>query len=156
MGVGRAHRLEAGKGRDQHEQRRARQVEIGHQHVDRPEAIAGRDEDVGRAGPGRELAVVVGRAFEQPQRGRADRDDAAAARRAALSRSAVAADDRAALGMHLVVGGVVGLDRQERPCPDMQRHEVRARCRALSSAANSSGVKCRPAVGAATAPSSRA
>ena len=41
MGIGRTHRFKAGKGRNQHEQRRARQMEIGHQHVGSPEAVAG-------------------------------------------------------------------------------------------------------------------
>ena len=50
MRVGALHRVEPAEGRDQHEQRRARQMEIGQQHVDRPEAIARRDEDRGVAG----------------------------------------------------------------------------------------------------------
>ena len=131
-------------------------MEIGHQHVDGPEAVAGRDEDVGRAGPAAQRAVLARGALEQPQRGRADRDDAAAARLAPRSarRPSPALTD-AALGMHLVVGGVVGLDRQERPCPDMQRHEVALDAAWRRARRNSSGVKCRPAVGAATAPSSR-
>ena len=37
------------KARDQHEQRRARQMEIGQQHLGRFESIARRDEDVGLA-----------------------------------------------------------------------------------------------------------
>ena len=62
----------------------------------------------------------------------------------------------APLGVHAVIGRVLRLDRQERAGADVQRHEVAARCRARSSAANSASVKCRPAVGAATAPSWRA
>ena len=45
------------EGADQHEQRRARQMEVGHQHVDGAEAVAGRDEDVGLAGERRDRAV---------------------------------------------------------------------------------------------------
>ena len=43
-------RVEPGERRHQHEQRRARQMEVGHQHVDGLEAIAGRDEDRRLAG----------------------------------------------------------------------------------------------------------
>src|SRR5229473_6845372 len=48
--VGRLHALQAGEGGDQHEERRARQVEIGQQQIDGAEAIAGRDEERGLAG----------------------------------------------------------------------------------------------------------
>ena len=47
--IGGADALEAGKGRDQHQQRRARQMKIGEQRVNGAEAIARRDEDVGLA-----------------------------------------------------------------------------------------------------------
>ena len=57
--------------------------------------------------------------------------------------------------MHPVLRRVVRLHRQEGARPDMQRHGIRARCPAASSRASSSGVKCSPAVGAATAPSVR-
>src|SRR6185437_5171814 len=40
---------EAGEGRDQHEEGRARQVEIGEEYIDRLEAVAWGDEDVGVA-----------------------------------------------------------------------------------------------------------
>ena len=46
VGVGGAHGVEAAEGRDQHEQRRARQMEVGHQQIDGLEAVAGRDEEV--------------------------------------------------------------------------------------------------------------
>ena len=76
--------------------------------------------------------------------------------RAAFSASAVSALDRAPFGMHPVVFGVVGLDRQEGAGADMQRDAYAAPRRAPSAAPSRSGVKCRPAVGAATEPSSRA
>ena len=44
--------------------------------------------------------------------------------RTALSASAVSARHRTAFGVHPVAGGVVGLHRQERARPDMQRHLV--------------------------------
>ena len=49
MGIGRPHIVQPGEGGHQHEQGRARQVEIGHQHVHQPEAVARGDEDVGGA-----------------------------------------------------------------------------------------------------------
>ena len=118
-------RVEAGEGRDQHEQRRARQVEIRHQHVDRPEAVAGRDEDVGRrrrrarsrrprrAALSSSRSDVVPTATMRPP-----------AARAALRRVGGLGVDIAPFGMHRVVLGVVGLDRQERAGADMQRHEM--------------------------------
>ena len=42
--IGRAHPLGAGEGADQHEQRRARQVEVGQQQIDRAEPVARHDE----------------------------------------------------------------------------------------------------------------
>ena len=60
-------------------------MEIGQQDIDRAEAVARRDEDRGLAGKRRDRAVLGRGAFQQPQRGGADRDDAAAGARAALS-----------------------------------------------------------------------
>ena len=76
--IGAPHHVETAEGADQHEQSRARQVEIGQHGVDGAEAVARRDEQRRLAAIGRERAVLGGRAFDQPQRGRADRDDAAA------------------------------------------------------------------------------
>ncbi len=78
------------------------------------------------------------------------------AARAALSAAAVASRHHAPFGMHPMRVRIVGLDRQERAGPDMQRHRGEGRRLALRSPRTSSGVKCRPAVGAATAPSWRA
>src|SRR5579863_1430959 len=55
MCVGPLHHLETAKGADQHEQGRARQMEIGHYHVDRPEAVARGDEHGGFAGEWRKI-----------------------------------------------------------------------------------------------------
>ena len=57
--------------------------------------------------------------------------------------------------MHPVVGSVVRLDRQECAGADMQRHRVNADA-ARETRFIRSGVKCKPAVGAATEPSWRA
>ena len=51
------------KARDQHEQGRARQMEIGQQQIDRAEAIARRDEERGLAGERRDRAARRRRRF---------------------------------------------------------------------------------------------
>ena len=70
--------IEPGECGDQHEQGRARQVEVGQQHVDRPEPVAGQNEQSGLAGKGSDLAILGRRAFEEPQAGCPDGDDAPA------------------------------------------------------------------------------
>ena len=71
-------------------------------------------------------SVPVARAarFEQPQAGRAHRDDAAALGLRGVDPLGRRLVDLAPFGMHHVVVGIVGLDRQERPCPDMQRQPL--------------------------------
>ena len=118
-------RLEPGEGRDQHEQRRARQVEIGHQHIDGPEAIAGRDEDVGlarerrRAMPSAPAALSSSRSDVVPT---ATMRPPARAR--GIERRGRLGGDLAPFGVHAVLGRVVGLHRQEGAGADVQRHEV--------------------------------
>ena len=57
--------------------------------------------------------------------------------------------------MHLVRGQRFGFHRLKRAGADVQRDEAEVTPRARICASNS-GVKCRPAVGAATEPASRA
>ena len=104
---------------------------------------------------GRIVPSSAGRALEQPQRCRADGNDAAAGAPRGVQRIGSLCGDDAPLRVHLVIGRVVGLDRQECAGTDMQRQAPESAPFART-AASSSGVKCRPAVGAATAPSSRA
>ena len=120
MGIGRLHRLKPGKGADQHEQGRFRQVEIGHQHIDSAEAVTRGDEDGGIALERLYLALRRGGAFEQPQTGCADADDAAAGGVDGIQGRGGIGGDHAPFGVHPVVGRVVGLDRQEGAGPDMQ------------------------------------
>ena len=56
MGICAAHRVQAAKRGDQHQQRRLRQVEVGEQAVDDAEAMAGNDETA-RPPLTRELAL---------------------------------------------------------------------------------------------------
>ena len=74
----------------------------------------------------RELAVLAGGTFQQPQRGRADRDDPPALGARGIERRGGLSGNRAEFGVHLVAFGVVGLHRQERAGADMQRHFVQA------------------------------
>jgi hypothetical protein len=67
--VGAPHHVETAEGRDQHEQGRARQVEIGQHRVHGAKTVARRDEQRRLARIGRERAVRGGGAFDQPQRG---------------------------------------------------------------------------------------
>ena len=96
-------------------------MEIGQQRVDGAEAIAGGDEDRRLAFEGAKRAVLAGGAFEQPRRGRADGDDAAAARARRVERRGGRRVEPAPFRVHGVAGGVVDLHRQERAGADMQR-----------------------------------
>ena len=131
-------------------------MEIGQQRVDGAEAIAGRDEDRRLAFEGAKLAVLAGGAFEQPRRSRADGDDAAAARPRRVERlggrRVEPAPFRSAWRGRSVSSAFTG---RKVPAPTCSVRR-KSRAPAASTRAISSGVKCSPAVGAATAPSSRA
>ncbi len=87
-------------------------------------AVAGRDEDVGRAGPAARAPSSRAGTLQQTQRGRADSDDAPAPRLGRVQRVGGCLADRTGLGVHLVVGGIVHLHRQERTGADMQGDEA--------------------------------
>src|SRR6185437_1008648 len=78
VGVSRSHAVEPSESGDQHEERRARQMEVGEQDIDRAEAIARRDEQRGLAGERADMTLLVGSTLEEAQRRRTDGDDAAA------------------------------------------------------------------------------
>ena len=99
-------------------------MKIGQQNIDRAKAITRRNEDRGFAAERLDRAVLGGSTFQQPQRGGADRDDAATLRARRIERVGGFAGDHTPFRMHLVSGGIVRLDRQERPGPDMQREPV--------------------------------
>src|SRR5271166_5155319 len=80
MRIGRPHALEPAEGADEHEERRARQMEIGQEGVDRAEAVARRDEDRGLAGEWPNSAALVRCGLEKASGGRADADDPPALR----------------------------------------------------------------------------
>ena len=147
------HHVEAGKCRDQHEQSRARQVEIGHHHVDGAKAIAGGDEQRGLSREWIKDSILGARAFEQPQRGGADRDDTAPGAAYPVERLCRFRAHAAVLGIKVVVRCVSGLYRKERARPHAQRQLVQGDAALLQASEQTHSVKCKPAVGAATDPS---
>ncbi len=118
------HGVEAAERRHQHEQGRARQMEIRHQHVDRAEAIAGRDEDRRLVGERRNAAVLGRGTLQQPQRRGANSHDAAADSARRIERIGGRGTNPAPLGMHAMRIGILDLDRQKSAGADVQCHRV--------------------------------
>ena len=87
--------------------------------------------------------------------GRADGDDPSAGAARGIERRRGFGAHGAPLRMHAVPRSIVGLDRQKGARTDMQGHLVK-RDAPGSQGGHSPSVKCSPAVGAATEPSSRA
>ena len=98
----------AGERRHEHQQRRLRQVEIGEQPLDDAEAVARRDEEPRFGLAGAHAPVVVGRRLERAQAGRADGDDAAAARARRVDRGDGRRRNPVPLRVHPVRGEVLG------------------------------------------------
>ena len=96
-------------------------MEVRHQSIDRAEAVARRDEDVGRPREGADRAVRPGRALQEPQGCGAHRDDPVAPRPHGVEPLGGGGVEETDLGMHPVGIGVVRLDGQEGAGPDMQR-----------------------------------
>jgi len=114
------HACAPGEGADQHEQGRARQVEVGEQQVDGAKAVARQDVDAGLAGEGLNRAVGGGRSFEQAERRGADRDDAPAGRAGGVDGPGRCLRQLAGLQVHPVVARVLDLDRQEGAGADVE------------------------------------
>ena len=98
-------------------------MEIGEQPVDDAEPVAGRDEQRRVATPRLQPSRGVRRGLQRPQAGRADGDDAPAARARALDGIDGRGRDLVGLRMHPVLGQVLGLHRLEGARADVQRHE---------------------------------
>jgi len=64
VGIGPLHDIQTAESRHQHEQRRARQMEIGQKDIDRAKAIARRNEDRRLTGKRLDGAVFGGSAFQ--------------------------------------------------------------------------------------------
>jgi hypothetical protein len=114
-------------------------------------ADVGADEQRGGAGADRDLARTGGGALERAHDGGADRDH----RAAAGDQGRGGGGHVVALDVHRVGGEIVDADRREGAEPDVQRDRAIVAPRAAI-ASSSAGVRCSPAVGAATAPGVRA
>ena len=95
-------------------------MEIGHQPIDSAEIVAWRDEDVRVAGKGADHSVLARSAFEEAQAGGADGDDAPAGSARGIEPVGDVLLDPTPFGVHGMIVGVVGLDRQECPRPHVQ------------------------------------
>lgn len=115
----------------------------------------GRDENAGVAGERMQYALFVGRGFQQPERGGADGDDPPPFGLGPVYGITGFGRNFAIFGVHFMVFGVGDFDRQEGAGADMEGNKHFS-TPFSSSARNTRSVKCRPAVGAATAPSKRA
>ena len=123
MGVGVPHALQAREGGDQHEQRGAWEVKVGEQTIDDAEAIAGCDEEPGFAASRAKTSVLGGASLQRPHHGGADGDHAAAPITGARDRLDRVPGQVVTFGMHSMIVGIVGADREEGPGADMQGDE---------------------------------
>src|ERR1700683_5409022 len=88
--------------REQHEQRRARLMEVGHQAVDDCEAMPRTDEQLRAPTPGAGDIAVAGARLEDSDDGGADGDDSSAGTASALDRSDGRGRQRVLLLVHRV------------------------------------------------------
>ena len=155
----RQHALAAGEGAHQHQQRRARQVEVRDQQVDRAKPVAGQDQQPRPAGRRLESPVracrgdLLERAHHRRARPRR------CGRRQRARRSSAAAVPASSVNHSSCIGccaRVVDRDGAERAGPDVQREEVHADARAAAARSSSSGVKCKPGGGRRGAAGTRA
>ena len=116
----------AGKSTDQHEQRRLRQMEVCHQHVHRPKAIARGDENR-RVTHERAYDAVLARTISSS---RSDVVPTATirppARRALLRQLRSPGINFSPFGVHAMPGGVVSFYGQEGASTDMECHALEA------------------------------
>ena len=130
-----------------------RQVEVGNSP-----SMRGSDtrvnEQVRLAGPGAQLAGSC-HAFQDTHTRRTNSDDTAAARPAGRHRSDGGGGQFAPFAVQRMPADVFRLHRLKRAQADVQGYRCAIEPRSLSRA-NTPAVKCKPAVGAATAPSRRA
>ena len=95
-------------------------MKIGEQQVYGAETGTRRDENIGLAREGMDLALMVGGSLKQPQRGGAHRHHAPARLPRSVDGPRRSFTDLAGFGMHRVVVHVLGLHRQESARPHMQ------------------------------------
>ena len=122
--VGVEHPLAPGEGRNQEEQRRAWQVEVREERVDRAEPVSGHDGEVGPAGSRGHAAIRGSHGLEHPDGRRPHRHHAAALAPGAADRRRRGLGDLEPLRLHPVLGNPLGTDGPEGPRADVERHPV--------------------------------
>ena len=94
----------------QYEEGGAWQVEVGQQYVDRPDPVAGQNEQSGLAGKGPDLSILGRRALQQAKGRRADRNDTPAGVTCRRDMLGGLGRQHVRFGAHLVVARVGGLE----------------------------------------------
>ena len=120
MRVGGADRSVSGERGDEHEERRAGQVEIGEQAIDDAEAIPWCDEQRGFCVSRCDISARCSRRLQRTQARRADRDDIVAAGAGAFDRCHGRCGNAESLAMHAMLCQVVRVDWLEGSGADMQ------------------------------------
>jgi len=121
----RFHRLDAEKRTGEHEERRAREMEVRQQDVDRFEAITRRDEKIVSPSNSRTAPSSLAESFQRLNDVVPTANDSSAAWRAAriLQRTPRSG---APFSVHAMASGVVSSDRQKRSRANMQRQALTA------------------------------
>jgi hypothetical protein len=120
LAIGRKHLLAPGEGRDQHEQGRFRQVEVGDEIGHHAELVAGQDQQIRAAARGRDRAAPA-QAFQGAHHGGAHGHDGPALGLRAPEGGRGWLADHETLAVQMVAPGIVGSDRTEGARPHVQR-----------------------------------
>ena len=152
--VGFEHEFGSGERAHQREQTRARQVEVGLKRIDGLKGVWRVDVEIGNPGAAVVRAVAALR-FQDARGGRAHSDHAPPVVSGLVEQRGRRLRELEFLAVELVGFEVLDVDRAKRAVPDVQR-EGRASNAGPAQGSSNSSVKCRPAVGAATAPGTRA
>src|SRR5262245_59346138 len=122
MPVGGADLLHPCERRDEHEQRRLGEMEVRDEAIDDAKAIARRDEEIGLAAPGGDVAVARGRLERSQARG-PDRDHARPTLMRALDGGCGRRRELVSLAVHAVVGEALRTHGLKGAGPDVQGEE---------------------------------
>lgn len=112
----------AHQGRDEHQQRALRQVEVGDQRIHRLDGHAGGDEDLRKAAARVHDAVLCGHGFQRAHARGAHAHDPAPAGARGVDRLRLLGRHLIVLAVHVVVGDIFLLDRAECAQPHVQQH----------------------------------
>ncbi len=121
MPVGGARQVVTGEGGDQHQEGGARQVEVGNQPIDRLEAVAGPNEQVGLPGARRDGPVGSRRRLQSAHRGSAGGPYGAPALAGVVDPLRRRLADAVPFGLDLVLSRILAFHRAERPRSHVKR-----------------------------------